>query len=251
MNKALGIDIGGSGIKGAIVNVDTGELLSERIRLETPAPATPEQMAKTVQELVHTLQWEGPIGCGFPAIIQHGIALSAANIDNSWINIAVNNVFGKATGNPVYALNDADAAGLAAVRFGLAKDKKGIVLLVTIGTGIGSALFLDGKLIPNTEFGHLYLRNQKEVAEKYASNQTRKLKALSWKQWGKRLNNYLQHMERLLSPDMIILSGGLSKNFGEYVTSLQTRTPVQPSIMLNNAGIVGAAVFAYEQSQAT
>lgn len=240
----LGIDVGGSGIKGAPVDIKKGKLLSERLRIETPQPATPKAVAKTFAELVKMHDWNGPIGCGFPAIVRHGVAHSAANIDKKWIGKDVEKLFSKASGCPVKVMNDADAAGLAAVRFGAGKSVKGTVLMLTIGTGIGSALFSDGKLVPNTEFGHLYFKGM--IAEHYAANSVRKNLELSWEDWGKRFNEFVHHIDRILSPDLIILSGGASKRFDEYRHLMTSETKIIPSAMLNNAGTVGAAMYAWE-----
>jgi polyphosphate glucokinase len=240
----LGIDVGGSGIKGAPVDIKKGKLLSERLRIETPQPATPKAIAKTFGELVKMHDWKGPIGCGFPAIVRHGVAHSAANIDEKWIGINVEKLFSKASGCPVKVINDADAAGLAAVRYGAGKKANGTVLMLTIGTGIGSALFIDGKLVPNTEFGHLFFKGM--IAEHYAANSVRKNLNLSWEEWGKRFNEYLLHIDRILSPDLVILSGGASKRFSEYQHVITSETRIIPSAMLNNAGTVGAAVYAWE-----
>lgn len=239
----LGIDVGASGIKGAIVDVRSGELLTERVRLETPPAADPQSMAEIFRTLVRMHNWSGPIGCGFPAIIKKGVAHSAANIDRDWIGTNVEQLFSDASGCPVHVLNDADAAGIAEMQFGLGKGKEGVVLLITIGSGLGSALFVDGKLVPNTEFGHLIMHGQ--VAEHYASNNTRKQYDLSWEEWGGRFNEYLHHLVRLLSPDYIILGGGISKRFEEYAHFLDVETPVSPALLYNNAGAVGAAYYSY------
>ena len=240
----LGIDVGGSGIKGAPVDIKKGELLSERLRLETPKPATPKAVAETFAKLVKMHSWKGPIGCGFPAIVSHGVALSAANIDKKWIGTDIEKLFSKVSGCEVRVLNDADAAGVAAMRYGAGKGVNGTVLMLTIGTGIGSALFIDGKLVPNTEFGHLKFKDG--IAEHYAANSVRKAQNLSWEVWGKRFNEYLLHLDRILSPDLIILSGGASKRFDEFRHVITTKTKIIPSNMLNNAGTVGAAANAWE-----
>ena len=242
--KVLGVDIGASGIKGAIVDISNGELLSERMRIPTPRPANPKNMAATFAELTKQLDWKGPIGGGFPAIVKHGTALSAANIDKSWIGTDVEAAFSKSTGCPVKVCNDADAAGVAEVSFGVGKGVPGVVVLITIGSGLGSALFTDGKLVPNTEFGHVFYKNM--IAEHYASNTTRQKYDLSWEIWGKRFNEYLQHLERLLTPNLIILGGGISKKFHRYEKYFDVSCRVTPAKLLNNAGIVGAASYAYQ-----
>lgn len=243
----LGIDIGGSGLKGAIVDVHSGELRSERIRLDTPKPSTPLLMADTFAELVRKLQWKGPVGCGFPAIVRNGVAYSASNIDKGWIGQNIETIFSDASGLNVMALNDADAAGYAEMGFGKGKEHKGTVLLITIGSGIGTALFVNGRDVPNTEFGHLFMHNM--VAENYVSNSARKKLDLSWEKWGKRFNEYLQHLDRLLSPDLYILGGGISKDFDSYSKYFRVAAPVEPAKLLNNAGIVGAACYAYRRLQ--
>ena len=242
----LGIDIGATGMKGAIVDVQSGQLITERIKLNTPHPATPEAMVDPFMDLIKMHEWKGNIGCGFPAIVKNGEALTASNIDKAWINTNVESYFEKASGRKVKVLNDADAAGMAEAYFGAGKGKEGCILLITIGTGLGSALIYDGQIIPNTEFGHVYLKGHSEVAEKYASNSARKAQKLEWNEWGKRFNEFLNHIERLVLPDFIILGGGISKNFHLYEEYLKIDVPVAPASMLNNAGIVGAALHAYQ-----
>jgi polyphosphate glucokinase len=243
-NLLLGIDVGGSGIKGGLVDVSKGELVSERFRLATPQPATPKAMAKTFAAVVEHFDYKGAIGCGFPAIIKKGVAHSAANIDKKWINTNAAGLFSEASGCKVTVVNDADAAGLASSYFGLGKGRKDVVLFLTIGSGIGSALFMGGKLIPNTELGHVYLKGQDEIAEKFAADSARKREGLSWEDWGKRFNVYLRHIDRLLSPDLVILGGGASKHFAKYEACLEVAAQVEPSHMKNMAGIIGAAVCA-------
>jgi polyphosphate glucokinase len=239
----LGVDIGGSGIKGAIVDIIKGELVTERYRIETPQPATPEAIAAALAQLVIHFNWHGPVGSGFPAVIQHGIVRTAANISPSFIGTHVDKLFLEATKCPCYSLNDADAAGMAEMHFGEGAGQSGVVLLITIGTGLGTAFFTDGKLLPNTELGHLYLKNGKK-AEHYASGAVRKTEVLSWKRWGKRFNKYLTMMEELFWPDLIILGGGASKKFDKFKGQITVEVPVKPASFLNQAGIVGAALYA-------
>jgi polyphosphate glucokinase len=246
--QILGIDIGGTGIKGAIVDTLTGELLTERHRIETPQPATPEAVAAVIAQLVLHFHWNGLVGCGFPAAIQHGVARTAANISKAFIGTDIDKLFSEATNCPCYSVNDADAAGMAEMYFGEGKEQTGVVLLVTIGTGLGTALFTDRKLLPNTELGHLYLDNGLE-AEHYASDAVRKIEDLGWKTWGKRFNTYLTMMESLFWPDLIILGGGASKKMDKFKTQLTLKVPVKPAVFLNQAGIVGAALYA--QSKVT
>lgn len=240
----LGIDIGGSGIKGALVDIATGALLTERQRIDTPLPATPKAVAETVREVVKALDWQGVIGCGFPAPLHQGIALTAANIDDAWIGTAVDQTLAEATSCSCHVLNDADAAGLAEMRFGAGRGHNGVVLLITVGTGLGSALFCDGVLVPNTEFGHVRLKG--DSAERYASDATRKKDDLSWEKWGKRFNRYLRLMESLVWPDLIIIGGGASKKFERFADQLKVKAEVVPATLQNEAGIIGAAVFAAE-----
>jgi polyphosphate glucokinase len=243
--QAFGIDIGGTGIKGAPVDVAKGELLSERVKYPTPQPATPAAVAEVVARLVREASWTGEVGATFPAVIQHGIARTAANVDQSWIGTDVDKCFTDATGASVTVLNDADAAGLAEVRYGAAKDVLGVVLLLTFGTGIGSGLFVDGELVPNTELGHLELDGVD--AEKRAAASAKEHEGLSYKHWAKRVQKYMAHVEKLFTPDLFIVGGGVSKNADKWVPLLDLRTPVKPALLLNNAGIVGAALSALER----
>lgn len=239
--EVLGIDVGGSGIKGAPVNIVTGELLKERYRIPTPQPATPESVGDVIKELVDYFNWNGKVGVGFPAVVQNGIVLTASNIDKSWIGIPINSFLSKKTGCEVVAANDADVAGVAEFNFGGGKDKKGTVLLLTIGTGIGSVLFVNGELFPNTELGHLEFN--KITVEEFASDATRKNMDLSWKNWGKRFNKVLKYFESLFFPDLIIIGGGASKKMEKFTEYIDIKTELIPAKLLNNAGIIGAAVF--------
>ncbi len=240
--KILGIDVGGSGIKGAPVNTKTGALLAPRYRIPTPQPSKPKAVARVVGEIAAHFEWEGPIGVGFPAPIQKGVALTAANIHKKWVNTNAAKLFSKATGCPVTVINDADAAGIAEMKFGAGRGRKGVVLLITIGTGLGSSVFTNGHLVPNTEFGHIEIRGKD--AERIASDAVRKEKDLSWETWGARLNLFLLRMEGLLWPDLIILGGGVSKKFGKFRPYLTVRADVVPAATLNEAGIIGAALAA-------
>lgn len=244
-NEILGIDIGGTGIKGAIVDLATGKLLTERLKFATPSPATVDAVGETILELIEGLNYKGQlIGCGFPAIVVNGVAKSAANIDDSWIDVDIQKVLSEKTGRTVKVLNDADAAGMAEVSFGKAKGRMGTVILLTIGTGIGSAIFTDGHLLPNTELGHFHLKGQKEVVEKFTSNSVRKEEDLDWKTWSKRFNQYLARLERMFSPSLIILGGGTSKRFHLYQEYLKANTEVVPAEFENEAGVIGAAMYA-------
>jgi polyphosphate glucokinase len=243
--EILGIDIGGSGIKGAPVDVARGELTAERLRIATPQPATPDAVADGVAEIARAFQWQGPIGCTFPAIVKGGVVFSAANVDKSWINTPGQSLFAERTGCPVVLVNDADAAGIAEMRFGAGVGKAGLVMMLTFGTGIGSALFYNGVLIPNSELGHMELKGKD--AEDRASDRVRKEKELTWEQWAGRVNKYLARLDLLFSPDLYIIGGGVSKRQDKFLHLLRTPTPVMMAEMLNEAGIVGAALAAAEK----
>lgn len=239
----LGIDIGGSGIKGAMVAVHSGELVTERKRLPTPQGAKPNDVALVVKELSKQFQVEGAIGCGFPAVVRNNIILTAANVHESWIGVNLSSLMEEATGHIVYSVNDADAAGLAEMNFGAGKGmEKGVVLIITLGTGIGTAVFSNGHLVPNTEFGHLKIRGKD--AETRASDAARQEKKLSWKKYSTRLEEYINEMERLFWPDLIIIGGGISKMTDKFLPQLQVKTKIIPAQLLNQAGIVGAAIYA-------
>ena len=240
--EILGVDIGGSGIKIARVDPDTGEMLSERKRMATPKPSTPDAITAVLANIVNELAWAGPIGCGFPAVVQGGIVRTAANVSKKWIGKDAESLFASATGCQTAVVNDADAAGLAEMRFGAGRGQKGVVMMITIGTGIGTALFTDGQLLPNTELGHLYVKGMK--AEHYASDAVRKDKGLSWKKWGKRFDRVLCEYEALFWPDLFVLGGGASHKFEKFEQYLTTKAEVVPAQMLNEAGIVGAAIAA-------
>jgi polyphosphate glucokinase len=244
-DQAFGIDIGGSGIKGALVDTTTGALLTSRVRYATPSPSTPDLVAEIVARIVSEAGWDGVIGATFPAVIKHGVALSAANVDPSWIGTDVDAVFTKATTGDVIVLNDADAAGIAEARFGAAKGVSGVVIMLTFGTGIGSALLVDGKLVPNTELGHLELDGYD--AETRAAASVREKSGMSFKKWAQRVQRYMSHVERLFSPDLFVVGGGVSKEAQKWVPLLRLTAPVKPAQLLNNAGIVGAAVAAIER----
>jgi polyphosphate glucokinase len=238
----LGIDIGGTGIKGAPVNTETGELLAERFRLPTPPGALPADVGATVAQVVEHFHWQGPIGCGFPAVVRNGQVLTAANVSKTWIGQDAIQLFTQATGCPVVVINDADAAGYAEMCFGAGKDYPGVVLIATLGTGIGTALFVDGNLVPNTELGHIEVRGKD--AEKRAAASVRERKKLTWKRWAKHVNEYLCHLEFYLRPDLIILGGGVSSKADKFLPLLHLDTEVVAAQMHNEAGIVGAALAA-------
>jgi len=244
----LGLDIGGSGIKGALINVQTGELTSERFRLPTPEEAWPEDVAEVVNRVVKHFSYTGILGAGFPAVVHHGVAYSAANVHESWIGTDVSRLLYKATGSNSYVLNDADAAGMAEMEFGAGRGRDhGTVIMLTLGTGIGSAVFVDGHLYPNTEFGHIEIRGKD--AERRASDAVRDRKKLTWEEWAVRFQEVLSTYERLFSPDLFILGGGASKSYSEFHQFLNVRAELKAAELLNQAGLVGAAVYAENQDR--
>jgi len=239
----LGIDIGGSGVKGNLVDPTTGELLAERLKLPTPRPATPEALARTVAELVARFRYEGPLGCTFPGIVKAGVTLSAANVDPGWIGTDAAALLAEATGLPAVVVNDADAAAVAEASFGAAAGRDGVVLVLTFGTGIGSGLLHDGVLVPNTELGHLELDGHAPV-ERWCAARVREEEGLSWKEWARRVDRYLHHLDRLFSPDVVVVGGGISRDFPRWGSFLTVGVETVPARLYNEAGIVGAAVLA-------
>ncbi|HEX6453980.1 MAG TPA: ROK family protein [Trebonia sp.] len=240
---AFGIDIGGSGIKGAPVDVATGKMLAERKKILTPHPATPEAVTAVVKELAAQFEWTGVTGATFPGVVTNGTVRTAANVDPAWVGTDAATAFGDAIGTDVMVLNDADAAGVAEMTFGAGKGEHGTVLMLTFGTGVGSALFSGGVLVPNTEFGHIEIRGKD--AEKRASEHAKVTHDWGWKEWSERVDEYMMHMEALLSPDLIIVGGGISKESEKWVPHLKNvRARIVPAVLLNDAGIVGAAMAA-------
>jgi polyphosphate glucokinase len=244
MTIAVGIDIGGTGIKGAVVDTDTGKLVSDRVKLATPSGGTPNDIVATVLEIITTLGVEAnvPVGVCFPAIVIHGKTMSAANVSDEWIGLEAEALFEKALGRDIHFVNDADAAGVAEVRYGAAKDVDGLVIVTTLGTGIGSALVYNGVLVPNAELGHLEIDGKD--AEKRASYAAKERGRLSYERWAKRLQRYYSHVEFLFSPDLLIVGGGVSKHHAEFLPLLDLRAPIVPAALRNNAGILGAAALA-------
>ena len=241
---ALGIDIGGTGIKGAPVNVETGELLAERFRIPTPHPALPNAVADVVEQIAKHFDYSGPAGVTFPAIIKKGVVYSATNVDKSWIGTDAAKLFRSHLGGPVTVVNDADAAGIAEMHFGAGRGRDGVVILLTFGTGIGSAIFHEGRLLPNSEFGHIPIRGKD--AEKRASEKVREDKGLSWKKWASLVSDYLAYLEKLFSPDLFIIGGGVSNKSEKFLPYLASKTEVivEAAQMRNEAGIIGAACLA-------
>ncbi|OIJ25851.1 polyphosphate--glucose phosphotransferase [Nocardioides luteus] len=241
----FGIDFGGTGIKGAPIDLATGEFAEERVRIPTPEHSTPEAIAEIFVDLLAQFpDCDGKVGVTVPGVVRHGVVHSAANIDKSWIGADADAIFTAATGRDVHVVNDADAAGLAEVRYGAAKGRRGLVIMTTLGTGIGSALLYDGVLVPNSELGHLELDGHD--AETRASNVARKREELSWKHWAKRLRKYYRHLEMLFSPDLFLVGGGVSKEAAEFLPLLELDTEIIPAKLLNTAGAVGAALYAEE-----
>jgi polyphosphate glucokinase len=243
--RGFGIDVGGSGIKGAIVDLDTGQLIGDRVKLLTPQPATPAAVAKTIAEVVNAFGWTGPLGVTYPGVVTHGIVQTAANVDKAWIGTNVSDIISaELDGQDVTILNDADAAGLAEERFGAGKDKSGLVVLLTFGTGIGSAVIHHGRLIPNTEFGHLEVGGKE--AEERAASSVKEKNGWSYEKWTKQVTKVLVAIENAIWPDLFIAGGGISRKADKWVHLLENRTPVVPAALQNNAGIVGAAMASVE-----
>ncbi|MFI7323588.1 polyphosphate--glucose phosphotransferase [Streptomyces rubiginosohelvolus] len=241
--EIFGVDIGGSGIKGAPVDLDRGDLARERHKVLTPNPATPKGVADGVAEVVGHFDWSGPVGITFPGVVTDGITRTAANVDKGWIDTDARTLLGERIGQPVTILNDADAAGVAEMTFGAGKGRTGTVILLTFGTGIGSAVFTDGKLVPNTELGHLELHGHD--AEKHASTKAKEDEDLSWQHWAHRVQKYLLHVEMLFSPELIIIGGGVSRKAEKFLPLIEkVRAELVPAQLQNNAGIVGAAMAA-------
>lgn len=238
----LGIDIGGTGIKGAPVDTRTGTMFGERMRIPTPQPATPAAVADVIATIAHDFAWTGPVGATFPAVIRRGVVETATNVDRSWIGTDAAALFSKATGSQATVINDADAAGIAEMEFGAGAHRTGTVLMVTLGTGIGTAVFHGGVLVPNMQFGHLEVRGKS--AELRASETVRERKGLSWKRWAKRLNEYFEQLESLVWPELIIIGGGVSKKADKFVPLLKTRAELVAATLRNDAGIIGAAIAA-------
>lgn len=246
MDVALGIDIGGTGMKAAPVDVATGRLLGERFRIPTPQPSTPEAMATVVRDLdrhfADITGGSGPVGVAFPAVVRGGVVHSAANIDASWMGADAASAFSEAVGRPVVVVNDADAAGIAEMSFGAGRGRSGLVITLTLGTGIGSGMFMDGTLVPNTEFGHLEFRG--DSVERYAAASAMEREDLAWEDWADRVGEFLEMVDRLFSPDMVILGGGVSREPERWFHRIDTRFETVIASMANHAGVVGAAMAA-------
>lgn len=244
--NVLGIDIGGTGIKGAPVDVQKGALRTERFRIPTPRPALPNAVASVVRQIAKNFKAKGPIGITFPGVVKSGIIHTAPNMGPEWLGVDAQALFSKATGCRATVLNDADAAGIAEMRFGAGAGRSGLVMTVTLGTGIGTALFYNGVLVPNSELGHIEVRGKD--AEKRASDRIRETKDLSWKKWAKNVNEYLQMLEMLLNPELFIIGGGVSKKWDKVANLIEVKAKVVPARLLNDAGIVGAALSALDRA---
>ena len=245
----LGIDIGGTGIKGALVDIQQGKLITERFRLDTPSPANIPAVVATFKEVVQHFEWTGHIGCGFPSVIKQGKSFTASNIHQDWIGAEVENILSTASGCTVNVRNDADVAGIAEMRFGEGRGQQGVTVVITIGTGLGSAVFVDDQLLPNIELGQLYLKAHHKIVEHYAANSIRKKEELLWESWAMRFNEFLQLVITIFNPRLIILGGGASKKFELFGSFLEVSVPIRPAQLLNEAGIIGAAMYAYECQQ--
>ena len=239
----LGVDVGGSGIKSALVDVTTGSLLTERARESTPEPATPEAVAGLVDEMVARYDYTGPVGLGFPAVIRRGIVETANNIDKGWVGKEIGEVFSEIAGRGATFINDADAAAVAEARFGAAAGVAGLVLTITFGTGIGSGMLVDGRLVPNLELGQLELEGH-SPAEQHFSARVRRREDLDWEQWGSRASRYLTHVDSVFNPDLMVIGGGLVKHWDLFAHHIDQRLPVVAASMGNNAGLIGAAILA-------
>ena len=245
--RAVGVDIGGTGIKGALVDLDAGALVSERVKVATPSGAEPDDVLAAVKTVLDRLGVDDadiPLGVAFPAIVKNGRTLSAANVSDRWIGFEAERFFEVGLGREIHFANDADVAGVAELRYGAAKGRDGLVILTTLGTGIGTAMLHNGTLIPNSELGHLQRAGHKRDAEAWTAYSAMERESLSWRQWSKRLQWYYSHLEFLLSPDLFIVGGGVSKHAGEFLPRLDLKTPIVPAVHRNNAGIIGAAALA-------
>ena len=241
--QILGIDIGGTGMKGAIIDTNTGELLSERLRIPTPKPATPTSVANELKTLIDSFEWDGPVGVSFPTVIKNGKAMQYGNLDKSWQYTQVDDLFKSKTGNDFYIVNDADAAAMGVMEFGIGKNQMGLVITITLGTGIGSGVFFNGQLLSNFELGRMYGRKG-DIMELFAADSARKREDWSFKAWGKRVNFFLKHVENTFNPDLIIIGGGVSKKMDKFESYIDIQTPIKAAELKNNAGIIGAAIFA-------
>ncbi len=241
--EVLGIDVGGSGMKGGMVNIKTGEMISDRFRIPTPESRKPEDMAEVIAEIVKHFNYKGKVGCGFPTVIKKGVCKSSGNLDESWLGVNIEELFEQKTGLDFTVVNDADIAGYASMEYGVGKGVEGLVVMITIGTGLGSGAFYNGKLIPNFELGQIPYKKYKKI-ELWAAASAKEREELSYKKWGKRFNKFLKYVDLIIAPDLILLGGGTSKDFDEFKKYIKIDTPVIPAELQNHAGIIGAAAAA-------
>ena len=239
--ELLGIDIGGSGIKGALVNAETGEMLTERFRIPTPESRKPDEMAQVIKQIVDHFDYSGPVGCGFPTIVKNGVCISPGNLHKSWVGVNVDELFTEATGREFTVVNDADAAGYASMNYGVGRGKQGLVIMITVGTGLGSGAFHNGELLANFELGQIPYKKYKKI-EDWASSGAREREGLSYEKWAKRFNRFLKYVETIVAPDLIIVGGGISKKWHEFAHLLEIETDVVKAELMNHAGIIGAAI---------
>ncbi|MDT0608066.1 polyphosphate--glucose phosphotransferase [Croceitalea rosinachiae] len=239
--ELLGIDIGGTGIKGALVNAETGEMLTERFRIPTPSSRKPADMAKVIKQIVTHFDYSGPVGCGFPTIVKNGVCMSPGNLDKSWLGVNVDEMLTSVTGHEFTVVNDADAAGYASMNYGVGKDKNGLVIMITVGTGLGSGAFFNGVLLPNFELGQIPYKEHKKI-ELWAAASAKEREGLSYEKWGKRFNKFLRLVEVIVAPDLIIVGGGTSKKWKEFNQFITIETDVVKAELMNHAGIIGAAI---------
>lgn len=242
--EVLGIDVGGSGMKGGIVNIETGEMISERHRIPTPKSRKPDKMADVIAEIVAHFDYKGKVGCGFPTVIKKGVCKSPGNLHKSWLGVNVEKLFEEKTGLDFTVVNDADIAGYASMNYGIGKGVEGLVVMITIGTGLGSGAFYDGKLIPNFELGQIPYKKYEKI-ELWAAGSAKEREGLTYEQWGKRFNKFLKYVDLIIAPDLILLGGGASKDFDEFKSCITIDTPVMPAELQNHAGIIGAAAAAF------
>lgn len=242
--EILGIDIGGSGIKAAIVDINKGEFVTERVRIPTPQPTKPDNVSEVIKEIIDTFNWKGPVGVSFPTVIVNGKAMHYGNLDKSWKGTQIDQLFKTHTNNDYFVVNDADAAAMAVMNYGIGKGRKGLVIVVTVGTGIGSGVFFNGELLQNFELGRIYGRKG-DIMESFASDAARKRNKYNYKAWVKRFNFFLTHVEETMHPEIFIIGGGISKKIERFEKHLDTKTPVIAAELKNDAGIIGAAYFAF------
>ncbi|MDT0622296.1 polyphosphate--glucose phosphotransferase [Croceitalea vernalis] len=244
--ELLGIDIGGTGIKGALVNAETGEMLTKRFRIPTPTSRKPQEMAEVIKQIANHFNYNGPVGCGFPTIVKNGVCMSAGNLDESWVGVNIDELLTTVTGRECTVVNDADAAGYASMNYGIGKGREGLVIMITIGTGLGSGAFYNGHLLPNFELGQIPYKKYKKI-ELWAAASAKEREDLTFEKWGKRFNKFLKLVETIVAPDLIIVGGGTSKKWNEFNQYIDIETEVVKAELMNHAGIIGAAVASLKE----